>query len=59
MVSNAIIFTYKKEICEITTDRPVFDPVFQIAKKIYSQLISHKIYAEQNKYRPVEELFLF
>lgn len=54
---NTIHFTYKKEICEITIDRPVFDPVFQIAKKIYSQLISHKIYVEQNKYRPVEELF--
>jgi hypothetical protein len=54
---NVLHFTYRKETCEITIDRFVFDPMFQIAKKVYSELISHKIYAEQKNYRSVEELF--
>jgi hypothetical protein len=54
---NALHFTYKGELCEITIDRSTFDPIFKIAKEIYSELISHKIYAEQKNYRPVEELF--
>jgi hypothetical protein len=54
---NVLHFTYKKEVCEITIDRFVFDPIFQIAKKIYSEITSHKIFAEQKNYRPVEELF--
>jgi hypothetical protein len=54
---NALHFTYSKEVCETTIDRPVFVPIFQIAKKMYSELISHKIYTEQKNYRPVEELF--
>jgi hypothetical protein len=54
---NVLHFTYKKELCEITIDRSTSDPIFKIAKEMYSELISHKIYAEQEDYRPVEELF--
>ena len=54
---NVLHFTYSKEVCEITIDKFVFDPIFQIAKKIYSEITSHKIFAEQKNYRPVEELF--
>lgn len=54
---NVLHFTFQKKICEITIDRFVFDPIFQIAKNMYSELISHKLYAEQKNYRPVEELF--
>jgi hypothetical protein len=50
-------FTFQKKVCEVTIDRFVFDPIFKIAKKMYSELISHKLYAEQKNYRPVEELF--
>jgi hypothetical protein len=52
---NVLHFTYKKEVCEITIDKSIFDPIFQIAKEIYSEIISHKIYPEQKNYRPVEE----
>jgi hypothetical protein len=54
---NVLYFTYKKEPCEITIDRSIFDPIFQIVKEMYSEIISHKIYAEQKDYRPVEDLF--
>jgi hypothetical protein len=51
---NVLHFTYKKEVCEITIDKFVFDPIFQIAKKMYSELISHKLYAEQKNYVHIE-----
>jgi hypothetical protein len=54
---NVLYFTYQKKAYEITIDRCVFDPFFQIAKQIYSELTSHKIYSDQKSYRPVEELF--
>jgi hypothetical protein len=54
---NVLHFTYSKEVCEITIDKFVIDPIFQIARKIYSEITSHKIYAEQKNYRPVEDLF--
>jgi hypothetical protein len=54
---NALHFTYKKKVYEIIIDRSNFDPIFQIAKEMYSEIISHKIYAEQKDYRPVENLF--
>ena len=54
---NVLHFTYFEESCEMTIDKFVFDPIFQIAKKMYTELISHKLYAEQKNYRPVEELF--
>lgn len=46
---NALYFTYKGELCEITIDRSTFDPIFKISKEMYSKLISHKIYAEQKR----------
>jgi hypothetical protein len=33
---NALHFTYKGELCEITIDRSTFNPIFKIAKEIYS-----------------------
>jgi len=32
----------------MTIDKFVFDPIFQIVKKMYTELISHKTFAEQN-----------
>ena len=44
---NVLHFTYFEESCEMTIDKFVFDPIFQIAKKMYTELISHKTFAEQ------------
>ena len=57
MAAICVAFYIPEKILEITIDRFVFDPIFQIAKKMYSELISHKLYAEQKNHRPVEELF--
>jgi hypothetical protein len=54
---NVLYFTYQKNAYEITIDRSVFEPIFQIARRIYSELISHKINAEKSQYKSVEELF--
>ncbi|MGA9171073.1 MAG: hypothetical protein WBZ20_13125 [Nitrososphaeraceae archaeon] len=54
--NNVIHFTYKGKVEEITVDKSTFDPVFQFAKQIYSELISHKN-AETINYTPVEKLF--
>jgi hypothetical protein len=34
----------------MTIDKFVFDPIFQIVKKMYTELISHKPFAEQKNY---------
>ena len=54
---NVLHFVYQKKTYEIMVDRSNFDPIFQIAKNIYSKLTSHKIYAEQTNYPAVEGLF--
>jgi hypothetical protein len=51
---KSMIFNFEYK-CGITIDKFVSDPIFQVGKKIYTELTSQKIFAEQKNYGPVEE----
>lgn len=55
--SNTIYFTFRKKEWTIRIDKPAFQPIFQTARKIYAELISHKPLPLGNDYTPVENLY--
>lgn len=54
---NVIHFTYWGKAKEATIEKSSFDNIFKIATKMYSELISHKMYAGMQNYKPPDQKF--
>jgi hypothetical protein len=54
---NTIHFTWRNKVEQITIETSTFNPVFDIARELYSELISHKIHTEDKDYIQPESLF--
>jgi hypothetical protein len=54
---NTIHFTWQNKVEQITIERSVFTPIFNTARNIYSEIISHDIQSENKDYKSPESLF--
>jgi hypothetical protein len=54
---NSIHFTYRGKAFKAIVEKSAFDPIFVAAREMYSHLVNHKLYADQNDYLPLEKLF--
>jgi hypothetical protein len=54
---NTIHFTWKKKVEQVSIEKANFAPIFDTARRIYSEITSHELYSEDKVYRRPESLF--